>query len=74
MSAPNYQASNDDTIAPGKNGSGSHDTAPEDDLHRYVTDDQPRQKRMIADGQGAPARMVRGEAAPEGIMVSLLQR
>lgn len=74
MSAPNYQASNDDTIVPNKanhaNGSGS--SGNDDELHRYVTEDQPRKAKMgIAEGAGAPARPVRGQAT-DGLIVSSL--
>lgn len=74
MSAPNYQSSNEDTIAPantkayGASGNNAHD----DDLHRYVTDDQPRQPKMgIAEGAGAPPRQVKGAGQPDALMVSL---
>lgn len=74
MSAPNYQASNDDTIVPNKSGfaatndgHGSGSGSNDDDLHRYVTDDVPRKAKMgIADGAGAPPRQARGD----GILVS----
>jgi len=69
MSAPNYQASNDDTIVPNKSGfaatndgHGSGSGSNDDDLHRYVTDDVPRKAKMgIADGAGAPPRQARGD-------------
>lgn len=75
MSAPNYTPSNDETIVHG-NGKSSHaggsgSAGHDDELHRYVTDDQPRQGKMgIAEGAGAPPRQIRGKPA-EGLIVSL---
>lgn len=74
MSAPNYQPSNDDTIV--NNGKGQHmspagsGSGHDEELHRYVTDDQPRQAKMqqgpVGPAQGTP----KGKAPGEGIIVS----
>jgi hypothetical protein len=77
MSAPNYQASNDDTIAPHKSGFSSGNaygsgstSGNEEDLHRYVTDDEPRKAKMgIADGAGAPPRQQKPKPT-DGLIVS----
>lgn len=59
MSAPGYKASIDGTTVNGGNGKQNQD----EELHRYVTEDQPRQPKMSTAAAAAAAR------TPDGSLI-----